>query len=424
MNIVGLITEYNPFHNGHLYHINEAKKVTNADYVIVVMSGNFVQRGTPAFIDKYQRTKMALLNGADLVIELPVCYATSSAETFALGAVAILNNLSIVNSICFGSECGDISILSNIAKIMLTEPEPYQSFLQSYLKSGYTFPAARMHALLEYDKMSPSFISNTSSDITHEELKSLLASSNNILGIEYMKALFQLNSNIKPYTIKRKDSNYNDEHLTDNISSATAIRKSIQRNETIRHLKNNVPSNVYTILEEQYKKTHPIFEDDFSLLLSYQLMRETDTSLLKYLDITKGLNMRIDSYKNQFFSYSDFAMELKTKQYTLTRINRALLHLLLNIKKENLDVYKENGYALYARILGFKKSSSHLIKKAKERSEIPFITKMADAKLQLSEIGLQMLEEDVFAANLYNLVVYQKFDRTIKNEYVHPLVIL
>ncbi|MDF2589855.1 MAG: hypothetical protein K0S41_3696 [Anaerocolumna sp.] len=412
MKVVGLITEYNPFHNGHKFHIDEAKRITGADYVIVVMSGNFVQRGAPALIDKYSRTKMALHCGADLVFELPVCYSVSSAEFFALGSVSLLDKLGIVDEICFGSECGDIKILTQIAKILIHEPSEYKLILNEQLKKGLTYPTARMETM---KTLYP--------DID----ESILSSPNNILGIEYIKALLHLGSSIKPVTITRKLAGYHDKDLTKitgpTISSATAIRKSLRSSSELGSLKNHVPDSVYKILKNKYKKTFPINEEDFSLLLNYKLMQETENSLQKYVDITKDLANRIESMKTIGSTFSSFSLNIKSKQWTLTRINRVFMHILLNIYTDNFDLYNQSNYTQYARILGFKKSSSSLLRLIANKEGIPVITKLADAKNSLSPIGLSMLVEDIFAAHLYNQVVFNKYGTILKDEYSNGVVI-
>ena len=189
MKIVGLITEYNPFHNGHLYHIEKAKEITGADSVIVVMSGNYVQRGAPAIMPKHLRAEVALEAGVDVLMELPVCYATGSAEYFAAGAISLFERLGCVDSICFGSECGDYGLLARVAHILADEPEGYRQALKDLLKSGMSFPLARQKALKDY--------------LEDDSLDSVLEQPNNILGIEYIKALYQRKSPMKSYTIKR-----------------------------------------------------------------------------------------------------------------------------------------------------------------------------------------------------------------------------
>lgn len=215
MNITGIITEYNPFHNGHLYHLNSAKKETNCDGVVCVMSGNFVQRGEPALIDKWKRAEMAILNGVDLVIELPTFYALSSAEFFAKGSISILDSISVIDNIFFGSECGNISYLEKIAKTLTLESFDLQSKIKENLKSGMTFAKARELSLKDILK--------------DDSLEEVLSSSNNILGIEYIKSLINLNSSILPITLKREGSRYNDKSLTSTFASATSIRENLKK---------------------------------------------------------------------------------------------------------------------------------------------------------------------------------------------------
>ena len=412
MKVVGLITEYNPFHNGHEYHIEEAKRITGADYVVVVMSGNFVQRGAPALIDKYSRTKMALSCGADIVFELPVCYATASAEFFALGAISLLDKLGIVNNLCFGSECGDILALTSIANILVDEPIEYRNTLSSLIKDGKTFPAARMEAIKTY---APNLDD------------SVLSSPNNILGIEYIKALIRLRSTINPVTITRKVAEYHQQELTmpisSAISSATAIRKALRDDIPLSTLEQHVPIQVLDILEEENNKSFPIYENDYSLLLNYKLMQESSHMLTTYTDVSIDLSNRIKSINTIGLSFPMLAQEIKSRHWTLSRINRILIHILLNLYTQNFELYNKSGYTQYARILGFKKASSHLLRQIVKNDKIPVITKMGDATNLLSEIGLNMLKEDVFAAHLYNHVVYHKYDVTLKDEYTRGVII-
>ncbi|BCN30485.1 nucleotidyltransferase [Anaeromicropila herbilytica] len=419
MKIVGLIAEYNPFHNGHKYHIEKAKELTNADYAVVIMSGNFVQRGTPAILDKYTRTEIALKNGADLVLELPICYSTASAEFFALGAISTLDKLGIIDSICFGSECGDIEVLTQIAELLINEPPKLSEFITNYMKTGITYPLARTKAIVEYLKMCDN---NTFSyDIT--ELEKLLLSPNNILGIEYIKAIKRLNSSIVPTTIKRKDSNFHDTELNNSFSSATAIRKAFREN-LISTVYSSIPENSVQLLEDRYQKTFPILDNDLSLLLKYKLLFENTNTLTNYIDVSGGLENRISNLYNQYKDFQDFALLLKTKHLTLTRVTRALLHILLNIRIDTYGTIITSGTIKYARILGFRKESSHLIKSIKNMDQIVLITKMADAKSLLDETGSILLDLDVLATDLYNSIVYQKFGYEIKNDYLHEIVII
>lgn len=426
MKVVGLITEYNPFHNGHKYHIEEARRITGADYVIAVMSGNYVQRGAPAIINKYCRAEMALRNGVDLVLELPVCYATGSAEYFAHGAVSILNKLGVVDYLCFGSECGDLSLLQEAVDFLLHPPVDFDASIQAFLKLGQSYPAARQSALSQ---------ALQSADTNHsKEILSLLTEPNNILGIEYLKALHSFSSSIKPVTIQRISAHYHDKELSSKekelypgiISSATAIRHAIHGNASDEpdRLFDSVPANVFRILEANMQKTYPIADEDFSLLIKYKLLSEDNSLLSSYFDISCDLADRIKNMADYGYSLSDLAEKLKSKNMTMTRINRALFHILLNIKSEFMDEYKASGYTSYARILGSKKESTVLLRKIDNNGTIPVLTKVAKAKEQLSPLEMRMLSEDIFATHLYNHVVYEKYGTYIPNEYKHGLCII
>lgn len=443
MKVVGLITEYNPFHNGHKYHIEEAKRVTGADYAIAVMSGNFVQRGAPAIIDKYSRTEMALQNGIDLVLELPVCYATGSAEFFAHGAVSLLDKLGIIDFLCFGSEAGDVTLLEEAARFLNNTSAAFDVRLQSFLKDGFTYPAARLKALkLSLEEKG---LSNA------QELTKVLTEPNNILGIEYIKALLSLSSSIIPVTIQRKSAHYHDSRLAEVnsvdatytpeqpkhleevaavISSATAIRKAINNkddNPTYNYfadLELSIPTNVHQILSDNYLKTFPITEEDFSQIIKYKLLSEDKKTLTSYVDITKDLADRLKNIPDLNLSISELCQHIKTKNYTLTRINRAMFHLLLNIKAECFDEYNRNSYVAYARVLGVKKESTHLLRKIEAYATIPLITKVSKADKHLDNLGMSMFSEDLFASHLYNQVVYDKYKTNIVNEYKHGLVII
>lgn len=412
MNITGIITEYNPFHNGHKYHIEETKKITNADYIIVMMSGNFVQRGAPAITDKYTRTKMALESGADVVIELPVCYATASAEFFAYGSISAFHKTNIINNICFGSECGDINQLQTVANFLLDESAEYSAVLKALIRQGISFPAARQKAL--------SIVRKSAFPLD------ILSSPNNILGIEYLKALKQQKSPIKAYTIQRKGSDYHNTKLFDysSLTSACALRTSYQENKQIKLLEDKIPSAAFSCLEAAEGITFPIIENDFSLLLYYKLLSETANSLTQYLDVSDDLAIRIFHHLFQFTDYHEFASLLKTKQYTMSRIKRCLLHILLNIKTTQINYFNNKEGTLYLRILGLKKSSSSVIRKLTEYSSIPILTKPAHAKKKLSPIAFSMFEQDIFASHLYMQTASYKFKNEIQNEYRQKPIIL
>ncbi len=422
MKVTGLITEYNPFHNGHKFHIEEARRLTGADYIVVVMSGDFVQRGTPACMDKYLRTEMALSCGADLVVELPVLFATASAEYFALGAIKILDSLGFVDTICFGSELGDLKPLQVITDILLKEPANFKDSLAYHIQQGDTYPSARKKALLN--------------ELPKDKLalyESILAAPNNILGIEYLKALKLLKSSMQPYTIKRKIAHYHEQNLNNEISSATSIRNELSKNH-LTDLKETVPSKVYEILKSNYQKRFPIVADDYSSEIYHKLLYSESDSLMNYLDINEDLCQRIYNNLYNYQSVTQFIQVLKSKNYTLTRISRSLCHILLELRQDDLHPLKwhkgeERSHVTnrilpqYIRILGLKKEASFLLKKKTLTNSLPIITKMADAKNKLSPEAFLMLSMDIKASSLYQYKVYEKFGTRLAGEYKQGVIL-
>ena len=394
MRITGLIAEYNPFHNGHKYHIEQAKAITGADAVIVVMSGDFVQRGMPAILPKHMRAKAALEAGASAVLELPVCYATGSAEYFAYGAVLLLEKLGCVDSICFGSECGDMELLQKAANVLVDEPAEYREALHRFVRAGDSFPLARQKALAAY--VSPEVLSEP----------------NNILGLEYLKALARIGSKMKPYTIRRVYSQYHDTDLQEEFSSATAIRKQILSGN-MEVLAGQVPVKFLTDLQE----ASPLYANDFSLLLKYRLLVETKESLLAYADVSEDLANRIINRRNQFQNFEQFCLLLKTREITYSRISRALTHILLGLKNGD-----DTGIH-YARVLGFCKRDCAVLAQIKRDGEVPMLTKLTAART-LDDAAQKMLATDAFASDLYESVVSDKYGTKFVNEYEKEIIIL
>lgn len=413
MKVVGLITEYNPFHKGHLYHIEKAKEITGADCCIAVMSGNYVQRGTPAIFDKYLRTRMALSCGLDAVLELPLPFACGSAEFFASGAVSLLNSLGCVDYLCFGSEAGDMQLFGVVAPVLAEEPAIYKEALQDGLRQGLTFPAARRQAIIHYLEM-------LESPVPLCQLDEFLASPNNILGLEYCKAIIRQRASLIPVTIARKGQGYHSQQTGETYSSASAIR-SILENESCADLSSvnaSMPLTVYDLLVNHIDINGPVTADDFSLLLKYKLMEETADTLTQYWDMTEELAARIYRCLNQYTTYNEFAQLLKTKDITLTRMNRALLHVVLGLTKDAVPTTAE-----YARILGFAKGTP-VLKEIKNKAKIPIITKAADAEKMLSKDILVHWEQDIKAANLYETVAAYKFKRKFVHEYQQGIVMV
>jgi cytidyltransferase-like protein len=412
MKTVGIIAEYNPFHNGHAYQIQKAKELTDADYCIVVMSGDFVQRGAPALMNKYLRAESALKNGADLVLELPVCYALASAEYFAAGAVALLDKLGVANSLCFGSECGDIALLSAFASALSDESETFKAALNCNLKRGMSYPCARNAALRA---SSPQLADSPD----------IMSSPNNILGIEYCKALMKRKSSITPYTLLRTGAGYQETALSADYSSARGIRNALETSHSLRDIEEQLPASVYAQFEKHYGVDCPIVSDDFSLLLQYALLSLQAEGYQAYPDIDMQLSERILRLLPEYRSISSFCELLKTKNLTYTRISRSMFHILLHMTQEKLSAYCREDYIFYARILGFRESAAPLLSAIKTHTSIPLISKLADAARQLTPLGMQMLEKDIYASHIYEMVTQQKFHTpplAASNEYRRQIV--
>lgn len=446
MIVNGIVAEYNPLHQGHIYQMQDAKAHTGADYTIVVMSGNFVQRGAPAILDKYTRTRLALLAGADLVLELPVPYAVASAEYFALGSVSLLHKLGVVNNLCFGSECGDVNALSAVAHILSDEPESYKEYLQQYLKKGLSYPVARSNALTAYLKEQPPadiYAYPSKNPAGPVDLAEVLSSPNNILGVEYIKALLRCGSTIKPYTTQRMGSGYADPKLG-TMSSALAVRQALFAEENLHATEDALQDLLAPSLPDftcdallQVRKQHALLcRNDFSGLLIYKLLTETSIGTDSYdsphankrfdtyLDVSSDLSDRICKQLEHFENFDGFCDLLKTKELTHTRISRALMHILLDIKKDTFTPYKNAGDVPYARVLGFKKESTPLLSAIKEKSTIPMITKLADAEKILDSSAFTLLQKEITMNQIYYSVLSGKSGNPMANEYRTPIVIL
>ncbi len=396
MNISGIIVEYNPLHNGHLYHINKTKELTNCDALICVMSGNFAQRGIPSPIDKWTKTKMALNNGVDLVLELPTIYSVSSADFFSYGAVSLLNSLGIVDNICFGSEQGDINDIYNISNILLHEPIEFKSLLKTYLDKGIVFPLARANALYDYLIASKNDISNLLSN-------DFFRSSNNILGIEYCKNLLKLNSSIKPYTIKREGASYNSNMLHNKFSSATAIRKFLKENGPLLELEGHVPHSVLTELMNLHSKNYEFtFEDSMFTYIKYK-SATSKNSLINLPDVSEGLDNRIIKSLQNNPNYGAALQDIKSKRYTYTRISRILCQYFIGF--DNFDSKKLREIPCpYARVLGFNSNGKSILKSIKSNSSIPLYTKLpkdqnATLKLDIQSTRAYSILNSVISPN-------------------------
>ncbi len=432
MKVTGIIAEYNPFHKGHQYQIEKLRERFAPDYIVVAMSGDFLQRGTPAFMDKYSRTQMALFQGADLVFELPAYFATASAETFALGGVLLFHTTGLVDSLAFGAESDDLPRLSALAQLLSEEPNWYRDALLAGLKGGLSFPAARAKALPKYSD--------------------LLESPNNILALEYLKSIAAFAPHIAPILIKREGSGYHSTDINAPLASATAIRKSLFSSAVPKELTTALPEASCQIMTDYQKNASFLQEDDFSLLLHHTLLQESPESLLQYADMTTALANRLCQQRNSFLSWSDFCQLCDTRDITYTRVSRALTHLLLNIRRETLTPYTHKSGEIstqsqtactasssmgtplctgrpaadslpYLRILGFRESAAPLLRSLKASAKAPLITNPSAAGQQLSPGGLAMLNTDIYASDLYRSVLTAKTGRLYPNEYQRKLLV-
>ena len=424
MKVVGIIAEYNPFHRGHEYQILYAREVLGADYVVIAMSGDFVQRGAPALMEKHLRTEMALLGGADLILELPVQTATASAEGFASGGVSLLDGLGVVDELCFGSECGDTDVLLDIAQILVEEPPKYRDLLQQGLRSGMSFPSARSHALISYvtEHGASDVSSRGGHSISPDRTASVLSSPNNILGIEYCKALLRQNSSIRPHALLRKGSGYHEADLSsvsrDFFPSASGIRQLLADNGNDADLSLFIPDAAFPVFSAFLKKGLWVSESALDLPLHYKLFLETKETLHTYPDLSDALIRRILKSRNQYEGFSQFADLLKTRDIARSAICRGLVRIFLDLKE------KTPGHIPYARVLGFRKKSAPLLGQIKKNASIPLLTKAADAAAILDQDGLQLFQETCDASNLYEMLLCQKTGRTFVHEFQKPPKIL
>lgn len=414
MSVVGLITEYNPFHKGHEYHIEKAKELTGASGALVVMSGNYVQRGTPAFLDKYSRTTIALNHGADLVFELPLPFSCSSAEYFALSAVTILNKTEIVDYICFGAETDDLSTLEKIAKTLIdaknNEEHSLNILIKDILKTGVNYASARSQAICKY--------------FNDSTIESIISMPNNILAIEYLKAIHLLNSNIKPVLIKRTNASYHHNKSNDYMYSASSVRNSIENDDTLSAL-----WDFDKIYKECYNTNYPIKENDFDRILAEKLIFNihNNIDLSIYNNIDEQLANRIAKVfkESSYRGWNDFSMKIKNKNITYTAICRGLLSILLNIKQCDFNEYLDNDICNFVRILGFKASASKLLNQIKNNGKIITFGQLSELNDNeiINDTDLKLIKQGIYADELYNSVTALKFKSEIPNEYRRKIII-
>ena len=407
MKTLGIVTEYNPFHKGHAYMIEEAKKKAGADRVVVVMSGSFVQRGEPAIFDKWTRTEAALMNGVDMVLELPVLFAAANAETFARAAVRILEETGIVDVLCFGSESGDLHSMQEAARLMENETEEFQHILKEHLDEGLSYPAARAKAL--------EIVSQISSDI--------LSRPNHILGLEYLKALDRYNCSMEPMTIKR-EGDYNSPSLTDGFASAAAIRKALAEDRSTEALP-QLPENVHDVYNKALSLgTAPCFWNELTPALHYKLRMSSTEEIHEIAEVVEGLENRILHSIDSCYDIKDVIDFIKTKRYTRTKIQRILLHILLDIKEKEVAYFMNLPKMPYIRVLGFKKETSGILADLTDNAKVPVLTNLKKAPEVLNEDGLALLALEKTATDLHALTYPNQIYRAPNQDFTKPLVIL
>lgn len=407
--VLGIIAEYNPFHNGHLHHLQNSLKLTNADYTIAIITGNFTQRGSTSLIDKWSKAEIALKNGIDLVIELPLLYSISSAENFAEGAIKILSSLNVVDYLSFGAETDDIATLNVIADTLYREPKEYKNILSHELSKGLSYPKARENALLMYLQ-----------DI--RRFTNVLSTPNNILGIEYLKALKKFKSPIMPVAIKRFDVGYNDTTYTENIASATAIRN-IVKNNSLDILKKVVPENSFSTILENIKIGHVLPDlSTFEKQIIYNLRSMSIEEIANLPDVSEGLEYAIKNAANSCNSIVEFLSIIKSKRYTSTRLQRILLYSLLNITKKDMQVSRKT--VPYIRVLGFNERGRYIISEvARQNPKLEIVTSVKKYLDSCNNRNLQlMLSKDIWSTNVYT--IGYEYESLNNLDYTHKMVII
>ncbi|GEN34149.1 nucleotidyltransferase [Aneurinibacillus danicus] len=407
MKTIGMVVEYNPLHNGHAYHFTESKRQTGADAVVAVMSGHFLQRGEPAIVNKWARTEMALRLGVDLVLEIPFVYATQNAEQFAFGAVATLHATGVVNEICFGSESGEIAWIEELAAVLADEPIAFQQALRQGLEQGLSYPAAYGEAI---QAALPGLVDDT--------VRSHAAEPNNILGLNYCLALHRLRSSIRPATIKRQKAGYHQMTVTDqSIASATALRKLIaeQPSGGIEAIRPYVPASTSDILrKEEAAGRFPVTWNLFYPYLQHQLLTRWPDELGAIHEMNEGIEHRLLAALPRAASFRELMETVKTKRYTWGRLQRLLLYSMFNLTRKKMNAAVNGQGPAYIRVLGFNRVGQRLLKKMKETSTLPVITRVGKNKHP-------MLALDVQAGSLYALAFPEHLrQKEMQREYWQP----
>lgn len=375
---IGIICEYNPFHNGHLHHINKIKELYNNEEIILVLSGNYTQRGDLSIIEKYDKASIALEYGVDLVVELPFSFATQSADIFAKGSIEILNHLKC-NKIIFGSESNNTEQLISLAKTQINNNE-YEKLVKEQLDKGINYPTAMSNALKEITNFT-------------------VTAPNDILGLSYIKEIEKNNYNITPISIQRTN-NYHEKELLNEITSATSIRNGLKENKDIT---NYVPKKALPFINTTN------FEEKYFDLLKYKTISE-NLNISKYQTVDEGIENRIIKYINKTNTLEELIELIKTKRYTHSKIKRMLIHILCSFTKEERKQYNQINYI---RILGFNTKGKNYINKIKKDLTIPLIT-------NINKNNLNLLELELKCDSIYNLITKRNDNLYSKKPIIKP----
>jgi len=407
MSTVGVIVEYNPLHNGHLFHLQQSKKVAEAESVVAVMSGHFLQRGEPAMADKWARAEMALRVGCDLVLELPVAYSAQPAQWFAYGAVSVLDAAGVVDSLCFGSESGDLDSLRHMAALLADEPRGFASLLTERLKQGLPYPSAFTSAAEAYLRTEGL-----------DEHAFSLTQPNHTLGLHYLIALRKLRSNMVPYTIRREKSEYGQTDISDaKIASATALRKLLfGESGSLEQLADYVPQSTLDILRREIDAGRaPIQWESFAHPLFHELCRLDAPSIASFAEVTEGLEHRIRGVLPELpeLTVSALLTALKTKRYTHTKLQRTLLRILLGHGKELLSAERLAAGVDYIRVLGFNERGRQLLRDMREKAKVPVLQ-------SASQGSSPYLELDARATAVYSLAFRDAASSSLTRDYTVP----
>ena len=397
MKVTGIITEYNPFHLGHKLHLESAKKNTNCDGIVCIMSGNFMQRGMPALIDKWNRAKIAVLNGVDLVIELPLVYSISSAEGFAQGAVKILNSTNIIDYLYFGAEHDNLKDLCLISKILFDHNHEYTNLLKIELSKGLPFHSARSNAL---------------NNILGKDFTNILNNSNNILAIEYIKALYKYNSQIEPKLLKREGALYNEKNLITKYPSATSIRNALYLDNNIDKLKDSLPIETFDYLNRLNKSNYKfVFSEDTFDYLKFKILT-CGNNLSNIPEATEGLDNKIIKEIVNSNSLDELILNIKSKRYTYTRISRILTSFFIGLENYDVNSICDNSKP-YIRPLAFNDVGRKLLKEIKTNSDVPIITKIPKKNNNM------MLNLDLLGTKAYSILnsSISPYDDYLKSPY-------